>query len=121
MPTPRTQIVVRAVAPPGEVVEYPIDTIEWGRDAATGQWYMQIYALQPPPATTLFEVKIVSPDQKELSIFHSKILTCIGTTTLALSFDIEQPSVPKTFVISIDYENSNPKLIAPQQIASLGL
>ena len=64
MPTPRTQIIVRAVVPPGEVVEYPIDSIEWGRDSATGQWYMQIYALQPPPATTLFEVKIVSPAQK---------------------------------------------------------
>lgn len=121
MPTPRTQIVVRAVVPPGEVVEYPIDSIEWARDSATGQWYMQIYALQPSPATTLFEVKIMSPAQKELSIFHEKILTCIGTTTLALSFDIEQPSVPKTFVISIDFETSNPRLIAPQQIASLGL
>jgi hypothetical protein len=121
MPTPRTQIIVRAVVPPGEVVEYPIDSIEWGRDSVTGQWYMQIYALQPPPATTLFEVKIVSPAQKELSIFHAKILTCIGTTTLALSFDIQQPSVPKTFVISIDFEKSNPRLIAPQQIASLGL
>jgi len=109
------------VLPPGEIVEYPIDTIEWGRDPATGQWYMQIYALQPPPATTLFEVKIVSPNQKELSIFHAKILACIGNTTLALSFDIKQPSIPKTFVISIDLEKSNPRLAAPQQIASLGL
>jgi hypothetical protein len=121
MPTPRTEIRVTAVVPPGEVVLFPIDSIEWGRDSATGQWYMQIYALQPPPATTLFEVKIESPAQKELSIFHSKILACIGTTTLALAFDIEQPSVPKTFVISIDFENSNPRLLAPQQIASLGL
>jgi hypothetical protein len=72
MPTPRTQIVVRAVVAPGEVVEYPIDTIEWGRDAATGQWYMQIYALQPPPATTLFEVKIVSPAQKSYQYFIAK-------------------------------------------------
>jgi hypothetical protein len=32
-----------------------------------------------------------------------------------------QPSVPKTHVISIDFENSNPRLIAPQQITSLGL
>jgi hypothetical protein len=82
---------------------------------------MQIYALQPPPATTRFEVKIVSPAQKELSIFHDKILTCIGTTTLTLSFDIEQPSVPKAFIISIDLQKSNPRLSAPQQIASLGL
>jgi hypothetical protein len=121
MPAPRTQIVVRAVVPPGDVVEFPIDTIEWGRDSATGQWYMLIYALQPPPATTLFEVMIVSPAQKELSIFHSKILSCIGNTTLTLAFDIEQSTVPKTYVISLDFEKSNPRLLAPQQIASLGL
>jgi hypothetical protein len=103
------------------VVEFPIDTIEWGRDSATGQWYMQIFASQAPPATSLFEVKIESPAQKELSIFHSEIiLQSIGTTTLALVFDIQQPGVPKTFVISIDFEKSNPRLLAPQQIASLG-
>src|SRR5690348_12624314 len=110
MPTPRTQIVVRAVVPPGEVVEFPIDTIEWGRDSATGDWYMQIYALQPPPATTLFEVKIVSADQEELSLFHAKILTCIGNTTLALAFDLQEPSVPTQFVITINFEDSNPRL-----------
>lgn len=121
MPAPRTQIVVRAVAAPGEVVEYPIDTVEWGKDSATGQWYMQIYAIQPPPATVLFEAKIVSSDQKELSKFHSKILSCVGNTTLALAFDIDQPTIPKNIVLTIDFETSNPRLVAPQQITSLGL
>jgi hypothetical protein len=121
MPAPRTQIIVRATVPPGDVVEFPIDTIEWGRDSATDQWYMQIFALQPAPATTLFEVKITSAAQKELSIFHSKILECIGTTTVALSFEMQVPSVPTGFVITLDFETSNPRLLAPQQIASLGL
>jgi hypothetical protein len=121
MPPPRTQIAVIAVLPPGEVIECAIDSITWGRDPVTGHWYMQIFALQPAPSTTSIELMIVSAVQRELSIFHSKILECIGNTTLALSFDIQQPSVPKTTVITVDFEESNPRLIAPQQIATLGL
>lgn len=111
------QIVVRATDPPGEVVEYPIDSIEWGKDSSTGHWYIQFYAL-PPEATVFFEVKVEDTNQAELSSFHNKILAAIGKIPISVSFEIKGATIPKDFVITVNLATSTPRIIAPSQISN---
>lgn len=121
MPHPRTQLVVTALGPPLTVFRLPIDSIEWGRDSSTGKWHIQISALRPPPLTTQFGLIIKNDDQTALSNFHDKILSCIGNTTLQLVVDIHRPDLPNIPVFTVDFDTSNARLLAPAQIATLGL